>query len=224
MAAYSFVLARTCTKVNADEAMLTGMMHGIGKLYILTRAVGHPELFASDDVLKDIISAMVPVHRQGDPGELEFLRKDGARGGTGGFWARRSRGTGFDRCRRRRHFDGLGTAPTSPASEKSLKELPAATRLGMNESQDAGRHAGFGRGSHRPEPGPGRLGARTGSLGLSAAFRRERLGHVGHVVRHDAGEIHAAVGGHVDVMLLAQPLHGFRRARRAAKTCRAAFE
>jgi HD-like signal output (HDOD) protein len=55
VAAFAYVLARNCTKVNADEAMLTGMMHGIGKLYVLTRAIDHPELFASDATLNEII-------------------------------------------------------------------------------------------------------------------------------------------------------------------------
>jgi HD-like signal output (HDOD) protein len=55
VAAFAFVLARTCTKVNADEAMLTGMMHGIGKLYVLTRAIDHPELFLTGRTLDDII-------------------------------------------------------------------------------------------------------------------------------------------------------------------------
>jgi HD-like signal output (HDOD) protein len=55
VAAVAFVLARNCTKVNADEAMLTGMMHGIGKLYVLTRAIDHPELFASEATLTEII-------------------------------------------------------------------------------------------------------------------------------------------------------------------------
>jgi HD-like signal output (HDOD) protein len=55
VAAVAFVLARNCTKVNADEAMLTGMMHGIGKLYVLTRAIDHPELFASETTLTEII-------------------------------------------------------------------------------------------------------------------------------------------------------------------------
>jgi HD-like signal output (HDOD) protein len=54
-AAVAYVLARTCTKVNPDEAMLTGMMHGIGKLYVLTRAVDHPGLFADDAALDEII-------------------------------------------------------------------------------------------------------------------------------------------------------------------------
>jgi HD-like signal output (HDOD) protein len=56
VAAFAYVLARNCSKVNPDEAMLTGMMHGIGKLYVLTRAVEHPELFGSDTTLDDIIA------------------------------------------------------------------------------------------------------------------------------------------------------------------------
>jgi HD-like signal output (HDOD) protein len=55
VAAFAYVLARNCTKVNPDEAMLTGMMHAIGKLYVLTRAIDHPELFASDATLNEII-------------------------------------------------------------------------------------------------------------------------------------------------------------------------
>jgi HD-like signal output (HDOD) protein len=56
VAAFSYVLARNYTKVNPDEAMLTGMMHGIGKLYVLTRVIDHPELFASHTMLNQIIS------------------------------------------------------------------------------------------------------------------------------------------------------------------------
>jgi HD-like signal output (HDOD) protein len=55
VAAFAYVLARNCTKVNPDEAMLTGMMHGIGKLYVLTRVIDHPALFASDTMLNQII-------------------------------------------------------------------------------------------------------------------------------------------------------------------------
>ena len=55
VAAFAYVLARTCSRVNPDEAMLAGMMHAIGKLYVLTRAVDHPELFLSDDTLDDIV-------------------------------------------------------------------------------------------------------------------------------------------------------------------------
>jgi HD-like signal output (HDOD) protein len=56
VAAFAYVLARTCSRVNADEAMLGGMMHGIGKLYVLTRAISHPELFADPAMLDGIIN------------------------------------------------------------------------------------------------------------------------------------------------------------------------
>jgi HD-like signal output (HDOD) protein len=55
VAAFSYVLARNCSKINPDEAMLTGMMHAIGKLYVLTRVIDHPELFASQSTLNQII-------------------------------------------------------------------------------------------------------------------------------------------------------------------------
>ncbi len=55
VAAFAYVLARTCSHVNPDEAMLAGMMHGIGKLYIMTRAAHHPELFRDEATLNAIM-------------------------------------------------------------------------------------------------------------------------------------------------------------------------
>jgi HD-like signal output (HDOD) protein len=55
VAALAYVLARRCTKINPDEAMLTGTMHVIGKLYVLTRVADHPELFSSSNVVNEII-------------------------------------------------------------------------------------------------------------------------------------------------------------------------
>ncbi len=55
VAAYSYVLARNYSRVNPDEALLTGMMHGIGKLYILTRATDHPGMFGGDAELNAIM-------------------------------------------------------------------------------------------------------------------------------------------------------------------------
>lgn len=56
VAAFAYVLARSCAKINPDEAMLCGLMSGIGKLYVLTRAADHPELFDSPQALNDIIA------------------------------------------------------------------------------------------------------------------------------------------------------------------------
>ena len=62
VAAFSYVLAKACTRsrINPDEAMLTGMMHSIGKLYVLTRAAAHPELFANSAVLDEILEQWHP--------------------------------------------------------------------------------------------------------------------------------------------------------------------
>jgi HD-like signal output (HDOD) protein len=46
IASLSFVVARRLTTVNSDSAMLAGLLQGIGRLYILTRASRHPSLFA----------------------------------------------------------------------------------------------------------------------------------------------------------------------------------
>jgi len=46
VAALSHSVARRLTSVNGDTAMLAGLLQGIGKLYILTRASRHLSLFA----------------------------------------------------------------------------------------------------------------------------------------------------------------------------------
>jgi HD-like signal output (HDOD) protein len=60
VAAFAFVLARGVAGSNPDAAMLAGMMHGIGKLYILTRVPGHPELFSSAAEFHEIVDAWHP--------------------------------------------------------------------------------------------------------------------------------------------------------------------
>ena len=42
VAAVSHVVAKRFTRVNADTALLGGVLHGIGKLYLLTRASKFP--------------------------------------------------------------------------------------------------------------------------------------------------------------------------------------
>jgi HD-like signal output (HDOD) protein len=46
VASLSCVVARRLTTVNPDTALLAGLLQGIGRLYILTRASGHRTLFA----------------------------------------------------------------------------------------------------------------------------------------------------------------------------------
>ncbi|MEO7773673.1 MAG: HDOD domain-containing protein [Steroidobacteraceae bacterium] len=55
VAAMSFVVARRATQVNPDTALLAGLLHGVGKLYILTRAAKHPKLFADQPTYSQIV-------------------------------------------------------------------------------------------------------------------------------------------------------------------------
>jgi HD-like signal output (HDOD) protein len=55
VAALSYVLAKRQTANNPDTAMLAGLMHGMGKLYILTRAARHPALFADPPTYNQIV-------------------------------------------------------------------------------------------------------------------------------------------------------------------------
>lgn len=47
IASLCYVVARARSRVNPDTALLAGMLHGVGRLCIMTRAVRHPTLFAN---------------------------------------------------------------------------------------------------------------------------------------------------------------------------------
>jgi HD-like signal output (HDOD) protein len=55
VAAMSHAVARRLAKVNADTALLAGLLHGIGQLYILTRTAKHPKLFQNEAVYHNIV-------------------------------------------------------------------------------------------------------------------------------------------------------------------------
>jgi HD-like signal output (HDOD) protein len=48
VAALCYVLTKKYTKLNPDEAMFVGLMHGIGRMYILVRAEEFPSVFSND--------------------------------------------------------------------------------------------------------------------------------------------------------------------------------
>jgi HD-like signal output (HDOD) protein len=54
VAAFSSVIARRFTRVSADTALLAGLLHGVGKLYIMTRAIRHPVLFSDQATYHEI--------------------------------------------------------------------------------------------------------------------------------------------------------------------------
>jgi len=55
VAALAFVSAKRLTRVNPDTAMLAGLLHDIGKFYILNRARDYPDLFNNDAALWEVV-------------------------------------------------------------------------------------------------------------------------------------------------------------------------
>jgi HD-like signal output (HDOD) protein len=55
VASISRVVARR-TKVNPDEAFLTGLLHGIGRLYIMVRSVGYVDELGEDQAFLDLVN------------------------------------------------------------------------------------------------------------------------------------------------------------------------
>jgi len=51
----SHAVAKRYSKINPDTGMLAGLLHGIGKLYILTRSSKHPALFADQAIYNQIV-------------------------------------------------------------------------------------------------------------------------------------------------------------------------
>lgn len=55
VASMCFVIARRTVQVNPDTALLAGLLQGIGRLYILTRASQHRELFADAALYQEVV-------------------------------------------------------------------------------------------------------------------------------------------------------------------------
>jgi len=142
VAAFAFVLARSCARVPPDEAMLGGMMHGIGKLYVLTRAINHPELFADSVMLDAIINDW---HASIGKAILENWEFSDEMAGAVGDQDDHSREEAGDPDLR----DIIAIAiimasrpPTAEGSEQEaleamLEDLPAARRLGLTRQKTA---------------------------------------------------------------------------------------
>jgi len=137
VAAFAYVLARTCTRVNPDEAMLAGMMHGIGKLYVLTRAVGHPELFADPGTLTGIINDWHPSIGKAILENWEFSES-----------MAHAVGAQLERAGTELDFPDLADviaiavlmgdfSTDTPALEAALQGLPSSARLGLTGARTA---------------------------------------------------------------------------------------
>ena len=56
VAAMSHVVAKRFTQINADTALLAGLLQGVGKLYLLTRAVRYPSLLADRGAYQRLVA------------------------------------------------------------------------------------------------------------------------------------------------------------------------
>lgn len=54
LAAMSFTVAKHCGRADADQALLAGMLHSVGKLFVLTRANQYPALIADAAVREEL--------------------------------------------------------------------------------------------------------------------------------------------------------------------------
>ncbi len=55
-----YALAQYCGTVNSDNAFLCGLLHEVGKLYILTKARDYPELLGDEESLNSVIAQWCP--------------------------------------------------------------------------------------------------------------------------------------------------------------------
>ena len=55
LASMSFVIAQKSGAVNADNAFLSGLLHAVGKLYILTKAQDYPSLMGDEESLSKVL-------------------------------------------------------------------------------------------------------------------------------------------------------------------------
>ncbi|MEO1202877.1 MAG: HDOD domain-containing protein [Pseudomonadota bacterium] len=60
MASMSFVIAQKAQGINSDNAFLGGLLHDIGKLYILTRARQFPNLMGEEATLNSLLEQWTP--------------------------------------------------------------------------------------------------------------------------------------------------------------------
>lgn len=56
IAALSYVLARKLTRLDADEAMFAGIVHDLGRFYLLARAADYPELLNDTQALAEVVN------------------------------------------------------------------------------------------------------------------------------------------------------------------------
>ncbi len=133
VAAFSMVLARKCTKISPEEAMLTGMMHGIGKLYVLTRAVDKPELLNDAATLHQIMTEWHPQIGKSILENWDFPEAVSQAVGDQNDMDRGKIKTA-DLCDILAVSISMAPLSTDPVgAQEAIRNSPAALRLGLDE-------------------------------------------------------------------------------------------
>ncbi len=60
IAATCYLVAQSSGQVNPDEAMVVGLIHNVGRIYLLSRADAHPALFDSPESLMELVNNWHP--------------------------------------------------------------------------------------------------------------------------------------------------------------------
>ncbi|MEZ0121058.1 MAG: HDOD domain-containing protein [Candidatus Reddybacter sp.] len=56
VAAFSCVIAKKRTKIKPDEALIAGLLHDVGKIYLLASMDNYPELSKAPEIFEDVIA------------------------------------------------------------------------------------------------------------------------------------------------------------------------
>jgi len=133
VAAVSFVVAKRLTKVNPELALLAGLLHTVGKLYLLTRASRYPELLNDKAVYPALVQTWharianaILLNWETAPPVIEAVR-------------------GFEACDREREGDidlldvlwvgrSLAALVRQTVAPRELLESHPARRLGLDPS------------------------------------------------------------------------------------------
>ncbi len=92
LASMSFVIAQSATRLNADNAFLCGLLHEVGKLYILTKAREYPGFLGDAESVDTVLAEWGPnvgrsiIESWGFPDEIvaSVDLEEGVAAGTGG--------------------------------------------------------------------------------------------------------------------------------------------
>ena len=134
MASMSYVIARSTAGMNADNAFLCGLLHEVGKLYILTKAGKYPGFLGDASSVDQVLAEWHPsvgrsiIESWGFPDDIvaSIDLEEGIAGGDGGA-------ANFADVL----YAAIELLNKGPDSNEALPEAPSLDRLGINADSEA---------------------------------------------------------------------------------------